>query len=195
MLFLAVMMFPLSVSGETVRTRGNRHFSRIKWTPNYEHVVPKAVEGRSLPGGNESYAALVLASRSEIGGIYPRVEGLGSLAYDGIETNLLETIQTLCDSLYEKTADPAVFVKNRRFLSILTEYRLKRIPSPEYVFFSRPEGTVTNGKKTTIALQTGKEGIKKVLYLHVYAELEDSLWKISDIQFDSESYADFPNKN
>ncbi|HQB87409.1 MAG TPA: hypothetical protein PLJ76_00250 [Treponemataceae bacterium] len=193
----AVMtMLPIHAPADTVRSRASDYFDRIKWTRNYESVQPSALPGYALPGGNEAYASLVLSSTSTSGGIYPSVEGLGTLQYDGIDSGLLALLNDLSESLAEKEVAATLVSNSRRFLPTIVAYRLERVPEPDRIFYSRPEGETPGLRNSTIAVHvTTGQGERKILYLYVETVFENGLWKISDIIFDSESYAAITLKN
>ena len=192
---VVMLTFPQSARTETVRARANRHFKRIQWTQNHEHVQAVAIEGRSIPGGNESFAALIVSSSNDVAGLYPHVDGVGILNNDGVDERLLELLSRLRESLFKKKIDESLLGSRRRFLSPITEYRLERIPEPEYIYFSRPGIDEDDLATGTLALYTSNNGKRNVLFLNVEIVIENGLWKIVDIVFDSESYASFAIKN
>ncbi len=187
---------PMPARTDTVRDRASDYFGRIQWTKKYDYEQPAAIPGNTIPGGNESYASLTLTHNSSSPGIYPRMEGLGTLQYDGIHSGLITVLKELCESLARKEVPSSLLSNSRRFLTTITEYRLERIPDPDHVFFSRPEGESQDLKNSTVAVHAmTKRGERKVLFLHVETVFEKGLWKISNIIFDSGSYASITHTN
>ncbi len=176
---------------ETVRSRASEHFDSILWTQNAASVQAAPNEGKSIPGGSESFAALVLAGEDTVPGHYPQIERIGKLDYRGTDLKLLGVLEQLSVSLKKKTVPESLLRPDRKFLSPITGYRLRRVPVVEHVFFSPPDGTDTTERKSTVSLHTKLEGRAVMLLLDVEVSYDSGLWKITDIQFDSETYAQF----
>lgn len=179
------------LSAETVRSRASEHFDSILWTRNAASVQHTAPEGRNIPGGSESFASMVLAKEDNVPGLYPQIERLGILDYRDTAPNLLGILEELAVSLKKKTVPESLLRSDRKFLSTITVYRLRKVPVIEHVFFSPPGGTETTVRKSMVSLQTKLDGNEALLFIVVEVSYNSGLWKITDIQFDSESYAQF----
>lgn len=188
-----IILFATAViaSAETVRSRASDHFDRILWTQNPESLQATALPGVSLPGGSESYAAMILKEDASIPGIYPRIEEIGMLNYDSVDTKLVDLLTQLASSLQKKTVAESLLRADRRFLGPVTGYRLRRVPLVEQVFFSTPEGGDPAVQKAKVSLHSRIDGRRTILVIMVEAVYHGGSWKISDIQFDSGSYAQF----
>lgn len=185
------LVSPVVLSAETVRSRASGHFDAIVWTRNAAAVQATAPAGTNIPGGTESFAAMVLAEDDTIHGLFPRIERLGTLHYGNTDNNLVQLLVRLAASLRKKSVEESLLRSDRKFLSAITGYRLRRVPAVEHVFFSQPEGSDPAVRKSTVSLHTQIEGDRTILFIIVEASYGGGSWKITDIQFDSGSYAQF----
>lgn len=185
------LLFPVTIRAETVRSRASQHFDSITWTRNAAAVQAAAPAGVTVPGGSESFAAMVISGGDTLPGIFPQIERLGTLDYGRTDPGLVETLEQFAVSLKKKTVAESLLRADRRFLAPITGYRLRRVPFIEHVFFSQPKGTDPAIRKSTFSLHTTLEEQRTILFITVEASYNSGSWKITDIQFDSESYAQF----
>lgn len=188
-IFIAVAI--LSVPAETVRDKALKHFDRIQWTTNPSYMQPVPPAGKAVVGGNESFVALTVTSPAAAFGVYPQIDRVGLLYYGDCDQKLVQVLEKLKSGLLEKKVPKEQVSNSRKFLPAVTEYRLEKIPNPEYCFYSRPTGDVPELQVVTIVLLCTVNTVQNELFLYGTFAFENGLWKITDIIFDSESYANF----
>lgn len=174
---------------ETVRDRAIRHFGSISWAANPDMLQVVPLVPVSVPGGNEVFPALTPTGDSGMPAVYPQIEGIGTIDYEGIDHELLSFFQALARSLKDKKIDDASCVPDRAFLSRITMYRLERIPKPENVFFSRPTDNPDGSQTSTFSLMCKKGADRRPVRIEVIAKKMTVSWQANDIRLDGESYA------
>lgn len=190
-----LLILSLPCPAETVRDRAVRHFGSISWASNPDMIQPVTLVPVSVPGANEVFPALTPTGDSGLPAVYPQIEGIGPIEYEGTDGDLLSFFQAIASSLKDKKLDDAICVPDRVFLSRITAWRLERIPKPDNVFFSRPRENPDGSQTSTFSLLCKKDGERRSVLIDVTADKTSDAWLARDIRLDGESYAGVAQQN
>ncbi|ULQ60149.1 hypothetical protein K7I13_02160 [Brucepastera parasyntrophica] len=190
--FSLTCFFP---GAETVRDRASAHFNAIDWSYNPDAVLHGETPGVTVPGGNETFPVLSVTDTTDTDVIYPSAPGVGFIDYSGIDETLISLLYKLADALKTKKIPSDINLPSRPFISVLTEYRLNKLPEIRTVFFSRPMLLENNISEAVYSLRIITENTPKYLYLSVNAVYSENTWFINDIVFDGETYAELAEQN
>lgn len=196
-LFLPILLCLASVpaaslTAQTLRGSAEAHFNGIQWTTDPNYQLALEIPSVTLPGGNESFPALRPRGQSNVSGIYPELERIGSLDYSGVNPQTVAALNRVAESLLAGRLDPSLADADRPFVAPMANYRLSRLPAISRVFFARPTGS-DGTLKVEYLLRAGSGTDAKSLFVTV--EFGGSSPLVRDIIFDSVSYARIAEQN
>lgn len=196
----ACVFLAAPVAAETIRERAEDHFAVTGWSVNTDIFASRDRNPVSVPGGNETFAAMTPGGESGLEAIYPEIGDLGALDYTGIDNSLLDALTRIDAQANERKIDASSCDPNRNFLAPVASYRLSKLPSVSSVWHSRPivDGPDAAGvmKATSVVrlLCAGKGGATP-LRMTVTLSLVSSTWLVEDISFDGKAYAALAQQN
>jgi hypothetical protein len=194
-LFLCLSGMLLSTAtGDTIRERAENHFAVTGWSVNTDIFTSHDRNPVSIPGGNETFAAMTPIGDGGLVSLYPEISDLGTLDYSGIDNGLIEVLGKIAKQAGDRKIDETVCDPERNYLSPVTTYRLAKLPVIQSVWHSRPilEGPDVNGQmKATAVLRLlcADKGTGTELLATVSLSGSSGRWFLENIVFDGKVYA------
>jgi len=192
-----VMPFAAADSG-TVREHASTHFDMQQWSTPREYQPAIAMEGTTVPGGNETFASLGADSESGVPALYPTIPDLGPLDYSEINQGLLDVLKKLSQGFIDQKIDAALCRPGRDFLPVIAAYQLEKLPMVDQSFFSRPIQSEAGNYAVTYRLRfspdTERQGTSNLLVRVTASQIKEN-WYIDEIVFDGKGYAESSRKD
>lgn len=179
------LVYSIPLFAQTLRQDAEQRFTAVDWAEGGDMVTATELPGKNITGGNETFPVMVPASSSDASSIYPSFRGLGILDYTTMGDNLLAAARSLSDSLLEGSVDSSHYSLNRAWLPVLTNYRLKELPKPDFVRFSRSDDA--NPDEPVIRYFAGNAERTSYRTYSVTFMRESSSWVVWDFQFSGET--------
>lgn len=192
-----VMPFANADSG-TVREHASAHFDMQQWSTPREYQPAIAMEGTTVPGGNETFASLGADSEAGVPALYPTIQDLGPLDYSEINQGLLDVLKKLSQGFIEQKIDAALCRPGRDFLPVIAAYQLEKLPAVDQSFFSRPARGDAGNYSVIFRLRFSPDAARQgpaTLLVRVTASQIKDKWYIDEIVFDGKGYAELSRKD
>lgn len=197
-LFSVIIVFSflvISLHSETIRDRAEFHFNMIDWTTRADSLPTVELPGVNLPGGNESFSIISATSKSGLSAIYPEIDGLGTINYSGTDTDLLSLMHKVATDIENKKLDSSDCDPGRSFIGPIFTYQLSKLPAMNGIVFSCPLKNEDGFFSSTFRMECIQEGHSVYVFFTVKADKIMGSWKINEVLFDGESYADLAQQN
>ena len=186
------LFLPFGTAAETLRDRSTVRFSHLEWIAG-NNTPAREIPGANLPGGNETFPVLGRiqndTSVSPKGPLYPRESRLGILDYREADPDLISLLRSVAVNLEKSGLDAALCDASRPFLPVVAAFQLAKLPPVRDVLFSRPAEGGENSQTALFRLHCLQENALVPVYLTVTASQSGSVWKVTELMFDAETYA------
>lgn len=190
-----ILIMNLTTYSETMRDRATVHFNQVDWSVNKEIQREADVPGKIIPGGNEIFPVISSDAKTAKVSIYPEIDQLGPLDYTDIDGDLVKLLYSTAIGLEKQKIDGASCNPERPFIAAIATYQVLKLPVPQGVLFSRPQKIDDLKFTTKFRMQFLKNSVPAWVFVTVLSEKSNSLWKINEITYDSETYASLVESN
>ncbi len=171
---------------ETLRSRTAVLFDDFDWAPPLDSTRRGELSGRTVPGGNESFASLYRVS--SVKAEYPSLEGLGFLDYSGMNAGLRLFLLRFSDTVVKNEPSFSDYFPYGSAESFFFNHRLSLLSAITMVHFGAALPLTSGGYEVPFRIITGTQPDEKPVFFRLFIISADGNWKIESVIFDGDSY-------
>lgn len=197
---------------ETVRSRAERRFSLFSWTQSEACDAADTPPGRignplsaragsagasrdadqNASGLNAGDVAVAFSAASSLPAVYPEIPGAGRPVFSSAPDELLSLLSAAAAHIKAAAFSALQVCDGSEFLPVFLSYRLEKLPAVEDVYFPGVEVSEDHSAaRSVFRLRFSSDsGSFASVFAVVEVARENGMWKIRDIIFDGDSYAE-----